>query len=185
MQDIAQLAIIVIFSAGNLWVSRRFIGNLHSHGFYRMIAWEAILILVIMNLESWFVNPLSFHQIVSWILLFGSIYPAIQGFRMLKKSGYPDARREDASLLGIERTTELVTSGIYRRIRHPLYGSLIYFSWGVFLKNPSLAGLSLGLVATFFLTMTARVEELENLAYFGDTYRAYMKNTKMFIPWIF
>lgn len=39
--------------------------------------------------------------------------------------------------------------------------------------------------ATGFLLATAKVEEAENIGYFGTAYRAYMKRTKMFIPFFF
>ena len=88
-------------------------------------------------------------------------------------------------LLDIEKTTELVTVGAYRYIRHPLYSSLLFLAWGAFFKNPSWVGIPLVLLAAFFLTMTAKVEETENVRYFGITYQNYMKNTKMFIPFLF
>jgi protein-S-isoprenylcysteine O-methyltransferase Ste14 len=38
---------------------------------------------------------------------------------------------------------------------------------------------------TAFLIATAKVEEVENLSKFGADYAAYMKTTKMFIPFLF
>jgi len=35
------------------------------------------------------------------------------------------------------------------------------------------------------LVAGARVEQKENVAYFGEQYREYMGQTAMFIPWIF
>ena len=69
--------------------------------------------------------------------------------------------------------------------RHPLYSSLLFLAWGAFFKHPSWVGVSLVLIATFFLTMTARVEETENMHYFDPAYQSYMKRTKMFVPFLF
>ena len=91
----------------------------------------------------------------------------------------------EGHLLGIEKTTRLVTTGAFRYIRHPLYSSLLLLAWGVFFKNPSWAGICLALGATAFLVATAMVEEAENLLYFGPVYREYMRRTKMFIPYLF
>jgi protein-S-isoprenylcysteine O-methyltransferase Ste14 len=179
-----KLIILTILTIGNLCISWSSLRDSSKHGFYRAIAWEAILILVILNLESWFQNPFSTYQILSWTLLVSSIYLVVEGFRLLKKVGKPDPGRKDNSLIGIEKTTELVTSGIYAYIRHPLYSSLLCLTWGAFLKDPSIAGVSLAGVSTGFLFMTAAREEMENLSYFGETYRAYMGKTKMFIPYI-
>jgi protein-S-isoprenylcysteine O-methyltransferase Ste14 len=38
---------------------------------------------------------------------------------------------------------------------------------------------------TFFLLLTARIEEAENLRFFGAAYTEYMKRTKKFIPYLF
>ena len=88
-------------------------------------------------------------------------------------------------LVGIEKTTRLVTTGIFKYIRHPLYSSLLLLAWGVFFKNPSWAACGLAVGATAFLLATARTEEAENVRYFGSAYQAYMRQTKMFIPYFF
>jgi len=99
--------------------------------------------------------------------------------------GKPDRKRSDPSLMDIEKTTELVTVGAYRYIRHPLYSSLLYGVWGVFFKNPSWPGFALTAITIFLMTMTAKVEEAENVSFFGNDYKDYMKQTKMFIPFLF
>jgi protein-S-isoprenylcysteine O-methyltransferase Ste14 len=88
-------------------------------------------------------------------------------------------------MLDFEKTTSLVTTGAYRYIRHPLYSSLLFLTWGVFFKNPSWLGGLLGVMATSFLVATARIEEAEDIRFFGPAYRAYMNGTKMFVPFVF
>jgi len=44
--------------------------------------------------------------------------------------------------------------------------------------------LVIALLATAFLFATALMEEKENIAFFGEKYKAYMKRTKMFVPLI-
>jgi len=78
-----------------------------------------------------------------------------------------------------------VTTGVYRYVRHPLYGSLLFLTWGLFFKRPSWPGVALSLAASVLLTATAKREEGENIAYFGDAYRAYQKVSRMFIPLVF
>ena len=75
-------------------------------------------------------------------------------------------------LLCFEKTTQLVTTGAFKYIRHPLYSSLLLLAWGVFFKRPSWVGAGVALGATAFLLATAKVEELENIRYFGATYQA-------------
>ena len=177
--------VFIIGSAGIIYLSRSALRNWRSHGFFRFFAFEALLILLLLNADSWFLQPFSLRQIISWSLLVGSLLLAIHGFSLLRQIGRPDKSINDTSRIGIEKTTRLVTSGAYRYIRHPLYASLLLFGWGAFIKQISLpAGLMLS-VAIIALYLTARLEEQENLQNFGVDYAEYMQYTKMFIPWLF
>jgi len=147
------------------------------HGVFRFFGFASILALVLLNSAYWFKNPLSPFQIVSWLLLLASIMVAAHGFFLLKKMGKPQGQ--------MENTTVLISRGLYKYIRHPLYLSLILLAAGAFLKKPSLPGEVLVIVNIFSMIATARVEEKEMLAKFGPAYAAYMKKTKMFIPFLF
>lgn len=182
---LTKFVVFVGATVGLAYLSRKSMGKLRSHGFYRFFAWEAILVLILLNIEYWFHAPFSAHQIVSWLLLISSGFLVIDGVRLLLIIGKPDKRREDPSLVGIEKTTALVTAGSYRYIRHPLYGSLLSLAWGVFFKEPSWIGLVPAVLATVFLAITAKIEEAENMQYFGNPYREYMKQTKMFVPFLY
>jgi protein-S-isoprenylcysteine O-methyltransferase Ste14 len=149
----------------------------HPYRFPRFIAFESILSLVFLNGRDWFYEPLSALQVLSWILLVGSLYLAGQGFFLIKTRGNPGGDFED--------TTTLITSGVYKYIRHPLYTSLILFSLGAFLKGPSLLGAGLVITTVLGVFLTARIEERFNLERFGDSYREYMENTRQFIPYIY
>lgn len=148
----------------------------HKHRFYRFFAFESLLGLIFLNASQWFHNPFSIPQIFSWLLLIGSIALVLHGFHMLRAAGAP---RGD-----IENTTQLVSTGVYRYIRHPLYCSLILCGVGAYLKGPSLTGFILVVCLLIFVFLTARIEEQDNLERFGDAYRVYMGNTRMFIPFV-
>ncbi len=181
-----RLLLFVALSAPLVYVSRRSLLAPRSHGLPRWIAWEAILGLLCLNVGDWFRAPFSPRQIASWLLLVLSIVPVVEGVRLLRRVGRPDASRsEDAAMLGFERTTALVTSGIYRYIRHPMYSSLLLLAWGVFLKAPSWWGTALAALATAALIATALTEEREDVRFFGPAYRQYRKRTRMFIPYLF
>jgi protein-S-isoprenylcysteine O-methyltransferase Ste14 len=66
-----------------------------------------------------------------------------------------------------------------------MYSSLFFLAWGIFFKTPSWLDALLSVVATLLLVATARVEEAENIRFFGSAYQAYMQQTKMFIPFLF
>ncbi|MBN2146607.1 MAG: isoprenylcysteine carboxylmethyltransferase family protein, partial [Anaerolineales bacterium] len=149
------------------------------------IAWVAILAGVLFNLDGWFHDPFSWHQLISWPVLIISLYLLIHSLVLLKRSGRQDARRSDVPLLEFEKTTALVTDGIYRYIRHPMYSSLLFLAWGVFFKSPSWVDGLIVMVATLALVATARTEEAEDVRFFGETYQDYMRRSKRFIPFIF
>jgi protein-S-isoprenylcysteine O-methyltransferase Ste14 len=178
-----RIVVFLILSIPVVIVSWRSLSRLTNHGLYRFLAWECILWLGVSNITYWFDDPFSIRQIVSWIFLFYCIYPATAGVILMKKRGKPDPAR-DSSLHTFEKTTELIDKGIFGTIRHPLYSSLLFLSWGIFLKHTSLFMLVFALLSTAFLFATALIEEKENVAFFGEKYKEYMKRTKMFVPYI-
>ncbi|MCJ7435847.1 MAG: isoprenylcysteine carboxylmethyltransferase family protein [Anaerolineales bacterium] len=169
-----------------IYISRASLRAPRSHGFYRFFAWEAILALCVINIEFWFRDPFAWYQIIAWTLLCAAFVPLAFGVQALRARGKPVANREsDPSLLAFEKTTQLVTSGVYKYIRHPLYSSLLLLAWGIFFKLPSVAGGSLVITATIFLIATAKADESECTQFFGAEYQEYMKRTKRFIPFLF
>ena len=178
---------VILFVLGTIvivrvsWTSLR---DVQSHGFYRFFAWETILVLFLMNMNYWFVDPFCLRQIISWILLIISLVFIYQGVQLFRKQGELDQERSDPALVGVEKTTKLVTTGVYHYIRHPFYSSLIFLGWGILLKNVNWIGVVLAVVNTILLILTAKKEEIENVQYFGEKYQEYMKHTKMFVPYI-
>jgi protein-S-isoprenylcysteine O-methyltransferase Ste14 len=78
---------------------------------------------------------------------------------------------------------QLVTRGVYQRIRHPMYTAICLIALAqAFLLPNWLAGPSCLLV--FFLMFARRLsrEERMMLDKFGDDYAAYIKRTKRVIP---
>jgi len=179
----------IVFAVGStllIVISWTSLHHPDSHGFYRFFAWEAILALIIINASKWFNNWLAWYQIISWILLIACIVPLVFGIQSLHIRGKPNKEeRPDVQLLAFERTTKLVTSGIYKFIRHPLYSSLLLLGWGAFFKAPSQTGITLVLIATLFLNATAKADEAECIKVFGTDYQEYIKQSKMFIPYVF
>jgi len=149
----------------------------HPYRFTRFLAFESILSLIFLNASTWFREPLSVLQILSWISLTGSLLLVSVGFYQIKTQGDPEGDFED--------TTILIKAGVYKYIRHPLYASLLFFSLGAFLKDPSLLGGVLVVTTGAGVFLTARIEERFNLERFGDEYGDYMEKTRKFIPFIY
>ena len=180
----SDLIIFGILSLLIILISWRTLFNVKSHGFYRFFSWECMAWLLASNYKFWFANPFSIPQIISWILLVYSAYLAIAGLLIMKAKGEIDKSRDEKNLFGFEKTTQLIDTGVFKYIRHPLYSSLIFITWAIFLKNATLLLLVIALISTFFLYRTSRLDEKECISYFGKEYNDYMIRTYMFIPFI-
>ena len=165
-------------------VSHRSIRQPGTHGYYRFFAWELMLLLYVLNLPTWYHEMDALHQVIAGGFFMVSLFMIVTGALQLRLFGKPDEKRDDVPMMHFEKTTVLVTNGIYRYIRHPIYGSLFFLCWGFFFKNPSIAGGGIAAIASVFLMLAARVEEGECIRFFGDQYLAYMKRSKMLIPFI-
>ena len=78
---------------------------------------------------------------------------------------------------------ELVTSGPYRFVRHPIYSGLLAALLGTALAS-NLGGLIIVAVLGGYFYYSASVEEKNLTATFPNAYPAYRINTKMLIPFV-
>ena len=88
--------------------------------------------------------------------------------------------------LDLREDHKLVTSGIYEKVRHPMYTA--FWAWAIgaaFLLPNWIAGFSglVGFGTLFFLRVGQ--EEAMMQEEFGDEYTAYVKRTKRVIPGIY
>jgi len=167
-----------------LWWSRKSLLHPSSHGFPRFFAFESILALIVLSAPHWFANPFAALQIVSWVLLMISIVLVVWGVVLLHLQGKPKPVTDDSPEFDWENTGQLVTTGIYRYIRHPMYSSLLFLTLGALLKSISLAAVMLAVIACLAVVLAARAEEAENIARFGEAYRIYMRRTRRFLPFL-
>lgn len=179
---------IIIFTIGTFFlilISKKPLRSYKAHGFYRFFVFEFALALVLLNFPFWFTNPFSSQQMLSWILLLISIYFLLESVYMLKMTGGSKRRENNSANFNFENTTNLVKEGVYKYVRHPMYSSILFLCLGTLFKNLSVLTILLTSFAILFLILTAKVEEKENISFFGNSYSEYMKATKMFVPFIF
>ncbi|HEY2465360.1 MAG TPA: isoprenylcysteine carboxylmethyltransferase family protein [Steroidobacteraceae bacterium] len=79
---------------------------------------------------------------------------------------------------------ELVTSGPYAWVRHPIYAGMILAMFGSMIAQSIFWIAPLVLGAAYFL-YSAWSEEKLMTEQFPNQYPAYRKRTKMFVPWVF
>lgn len=84
----------------------------------------------------------------------------------------------------IKQNQELVTSGIYRFVRHPIYSGLVLLSIGAEMVASSFLFIP-AMVLFISAYYQARLEEKLLLKHFNREYDVYMSKTKRFIPFVF
>src|ERR1700682_1134514 len=85
--------------------------------------------------------------------------------------------------LEVREQHRLITQGVYRRIRHPMYLALALYAIGQALVIPNWVYGSSHLIPFLILcALRIRAEERMMLEEFGDEYGAYSARTKRLIP---
>jgi protein-S-isoprenylcysteine O-methyltransferase Ste14 len=85
--------------------------------------------------------------------------------------------------LEVREKHQLITQGVYRHIRHPMYSALLIYSIGQALVLPNwIAGPSYGVAMVLLVALRLAREERMMLDEFGSDYDAYMRRTKRLVP---
>jgi protein-S-isoprenylcysteine O-methyltransferase Ste14 len=87
--------------------------------------------------------------------------------------------------VSVEEDHRLVTTGLYRRVRHPSYTSVVVLCVGIAFVFRSWFWALLIPAMFYGLTRRMATEERFLLAHFGEDYRAYMARTKRLLPGIY
>ncbi len=77
---------------------------------------------------------------------------------------------------------ELVTSGLYGRVRHPQYFALFLITVGMLIQWPTIITAAMWPVLIFMYYRLAHREEKEMETHFGDQYATYRRQVPMFFP---
>lgn len=85
--------------------------------------------------------------------------------------------------LEVREKHELVTRGIYSRVRHPMYLALLLYSAGQAMALPNwVAGPAYGVAMALLFLLRLGPEERMMREEFGQDYEAYMARTKRLVP---
>ncbi|MBV8463673.1 MAG: isoprenylcysteine carboxylmethyltransferase family protein, partial [Acidimicrobiales bacterium] len=115
-------------------------------------------------------------EAVGLALFLAGLGLAIWARRFLGENwGMPMSQKDDP---------ELVTSGPYRWVRHPIYSGLILAMVGTAVAI-SPRWLVVVAVLSGYFVYSAYTEERMMTQRFPETYPAYKRSTKMLIPWVF
>ena len=114
------------------------------------------------------------HWIVGGALILAGVVPFVTGVRGFSRAGTP--------VQGYKPTTALVTTGIYRWTRNPIYVGmfLIYCGIGLAAQSPWVLLIVVPLVIVMRYGVVAR-EEAYLERRFGDEYRAYKARVRRWL----
>ncbi len=107
-------------------------------------------------------------MLLGYVLLFIGISLFIEGWRQLYNA---------------RQNNQLITTGLYRYVRHPQYTGLFIGLFGEGVVHwPTLFSVGLFPVIVLAYYLLSRNEEKRVLEQFGDEYRLYKQQVPMFIP---
>ncbi len=88
---------------------------------------------------------------------------------------------------GLQTTDDqaLVTTGVYRRIRHPISLATLVYSLAIPLAFSSAIGFVIMILIIPLFLYRLRIEEEMLLERFGDEYRNYITKTKRLLPYVY
>lgn len=121
------------------------------------------------------------YQLSNWIQWLGVLVTIISLWFFWRS--HADLGRNWSYTLEIREEHQLITTGIYQYIRHPMYAAILLWSAGQTLLLPNwIAGWSPLLSFLLLYLFRIRNEEQMMLDQFGEEYQAYMKKTGRIIP---
>jgi protein-S-isoprenylcysteine O-methyltransferase Ste14 len=149
---------------------------------YNFIAIGGLLLLAFWSFQD--VNYLV--QQPSWMKNLGFFFIAL-GVVML---GVAFASFNVKEFLGLKKEehhsdTKLVTKGVYRYVRHPLYTGVFLLLPGVFLLRPTFSILLFVLITAIYIEIGSRLEEQKLIKIFGEDYVRYRNSVKRYFPFIY
>jgi protein-S-isoprenylcysteine O-methyltransferase Ste14 len=122
-----------------------------------------------------------FQPVLTWLgtAVFAA---ALYGFHR----SHRDLGRSWSVTLEIRQKHRLVTTGVYRHVRHPMYAAFFLWAIAQALLLPNWIAGPAGLVGfgTLFALRVGREERMMEAA-FGDEYRDYAARTWRVCPWVF
>lgn len=126
----------------------------------------------------------AFEQAMPWLKAFGIIFFA--GGVFLRYWGILHLKAQFTRHVTVRKGDGIVSTGPYRKLRHPLYTGLLLITIGMALFFQSITAAVIG-GALVGWTLARRMdsEEAMLLREFGEEYREWMKQRARLIPFIY
>ncbi len=135
-------------------------------------------LLQLMGVSYWAYDNSDLGQVWGLMLVLVSVVASIYARREIGHNWSHAAEYQ------IKKDHQLVKTGIYRYIRHPIYTTLILSVVGTELVVGSYLVVVFSIALPVIAYIQARREEALLIQKFGQKYIDYMKKTKMFVPFM-
>ena len=139
--------------------------------------WLAFSLMVMLALDRWLplaqLTP-SFSSGFAWLLLLPGL-----AITLIASDGF---RRAKTGIVPFSKSTTLVTTGIYRYTRNPMYLGMVVFLAGLAVKLGSLGSwIPLPLFVMILQRQFIRNEEIFLTAIYGDAFRTYQGKVRRWL----
>lgn len=142
-----------------------------------LILWIIILIVSIGDLKHPLYTVNTPLRIAGIIILLGALVIRVYAAMTLNKSySYTLEIREDH---------KLVTKGLYKYIRHPIYTGVILGAFSIPIYSSSLRGFLITILAIPLFMYRIGNEEKMLIEEYGEEYEEYQKHTWKLFPYIY
>lgn len=138
-----------------------------------------MIVPIVYVFSSWF--DFANYTLPNWIGFIGVFLFAIAIWLIWKS--HNDLGRNWTPTVALRSEPKLITWGVYKSIRHPMYSAhLIWAIAQILILHNWIAGFSFLIVQVPFYVIRIKKEEEMMIDHFGETYIAYMKKTDRLIP---
>jgi len=168
-----------------------------------ILEWRGFPDKIVFDLPLWVHLPMVGIQVAGWMLLFIALiqydlgrFGGLTQAKVIvhrRDNDLSDIRSRAGSAIGHAKLHQhepaeeipqaqlepLVTHGIHRIVRHPLYVALIIVLWARAFDE---AALMTAFWGTLYILIGTRFEERKLMRIYGDDYTAYMARVPRFIP---
>lgn len=117
--------------------------------------------------------------------IFGLILVSLGFIQSISARKTLDSNWTDSFEYQIKKEHELITKGIYKYVRHPIYGGILIMINGALIVAGTYTFIVFFLGMLLVLESYAKREENLLTKHFGKKYTEYMKTTKKFIPFVY
>ena len=149
----------------------------------KLLVWLVIFGQIVIPMIYMFTSLLNVanYQLVQMATLLGPLF-WVAGLWVFWRS-HADLGKNWSVSLELQSDHRLVTHGVYRMVRHPMYSSFLLFGLGQAMLLPNwLAGFSSLVAVALLCFVRVPHEEAMMCEHFGQDYQDYMKRTGSVVP---